>query len=333
MGSWRFFIAALAVLPLLAARPAGGGECTVLAVMSYEADFPWTGEIMAGIHGVLDGRCTVVAYYLNTKTDYGGGPARAKEAFALYRKLAPDGVIAADDDAQAMFVVPYLAGKVATPVTFCGVNAEPATYGYPAANVSGVLERLHVAETIALAQQLVPSIKTVAFLMKDTPSARAFLAQVKAEQETYSARIVGTFLPANLAEALAMLATAREVADLLFVETLEGLPDADGKVLSDREVIPRLAAAFGKATAGSNDYAVRDGLLCAVVKSGREQGEGAAHMLLKAMAGVAPASMPPERNRLGRRVINVTVLRSLGIEPRPIVLSGAELVRTGSGEE
>lgn len=328
MGTRHLLIAALSVWLLLAAGPADGKICTVLAVMSYEADFPWTAEIMAGIHAALDGRCRVEAFYLNTKTDFAGGAARAREAYARYEALAPQGVIAADDDAQTLFVVPYLAGKVATPVMFCGVNATPAAYGYPAANVSGILERAHVAETIALARQLVPSIRTVAFILKDTPAARAFLAQVEAEKDSYPARIAGTYLPTTLDQALAMTAEAKRAADLLYVETLEGLPDGKGRALGDREVIPRLAAAFGKATAGANDYAVRDGLLCAVVKSGREQGETAARMLLAAMSGTPISALPPVRNRLGRQVINVTVLRALGITPRPIVLRGAELVRT-----
>jgi len=79
----------------------------VLVVMSYEEDYPWDQDIKAEIDSVLAETCEIRYFYMNTKRDLGGGPGKAEEAYALYRQFQPDGVIAADDDAQAMFVVPY----------------------------------------------------------------------------------------------------------------------------------------------------------------------------------------------------------------------------------
>jgi ABC-type uncharacterized transport system substrate-binding protein len=308
--------------------PARAAPCKVLAVMSYEPEFPWVQEIEAGIDAVLAGRCQVVSYYLNTKRDFAGGPQRAAEAFALYQRLAPDGVIAADDDAQAMFVVPYLAGKVRTPVMFCGVNGAAAQYGYPAPNVSGVLERLHIAETLALARQLVPSIRTVAFMMRDSPVAHLVFEQIEEEAGSYPVKVVAVRAPRTLAEATAAARELRAVADVLFLETFEGIPGDDGRPRQDREVMPLLVRAFGKSTVGSTGYAVRYGVLSAVVKTGQEQGELAARMLLEAMAGTPVSRLPITRNRSGKRMVNVAALKALGIHPRPVDLRGAELVRT-----
>ena len=65
-----------------------------------------------------------------------------------------------------------------------------------------------------------------------------------------------------------------------------------------------------------------------MVKTGQEQGQTAAKMLLKAMQGTPLSEIPITRNYKGKRVINVTVMEALGIKPKPIVLLGAELVRT-----
>jgi len=65
-----------------------------------------------------------------------------------------------------------------------------------------------------------------------------------------------------------------------------------------------------------------------VVKTGQEQGRTAAKMLLKAMKGTPFSEIPITRNYKGSRVINVTVMEALNIKPRPIVLLGAQLVRT-----
>jgi len=64
------------------------------------------------------------------------------------------------------------------------------------------------------------------------------------------------------------------------------------------------------------------------VKTGQEQGATAAGMLLKAMGGTPVAQIPVTVNRNGKRMINVSVMKSLGIRPRPVVLRGAELVKS-----
>lgn len=300
----------------------------VLVVMSYEETFPWCQEIKKGIDNILSPSHQIHYYYMNTKMDYANGWQKAETAFELYRTIRPDGVIAADDNAQSMFVVPYLKNKVTTPVMFCGVNAEPEKYGYPASNVSGILERVHIDETIAFARQLIPSIKTVGFIAKDCPSVRAIKDRVDRESPAYSTQFVDFKMPVTKQQALAMTMELKDRCDLLFMETFQGITDADGRPMEDKEIMPMLAHAFGKPVVGSNLYTVRYAALCAVVKTGREQGETAAKMLLKAMQGTHVDQIPIEFNKYGKRHINVTVMNTIGITPKPIILQGAQLVRT-----
>jgi ABC-type uncharacterized transport system substrate-binding protein len=65
------------------------------------------------------------------------------------------------------------------------------------------------------------------------------------------------------------------------------------------------------------------------VKTGQEQGDTSAEMLLRAMRGAPVASIPIVRNVRGQRIINVTAMEAAGIEIRPQVLRGAILVREG----
>lgn len=300
----------------------------VLVVMSYSTAFSWEIEIRKGIESVLAKSCRLNYFYLNTKDNFAGGPEKAKEAYAFYRKYHPDGVIAADDDAQAMFVVPYLKDKVTTPVMFCGVNSEPDAYGYPAKNVSGILERLHMRESIALAQQLVPSIRTVAYMVKKSPVAELMFTQFRKEEKSYGARSVAYKMPETMPEALKMAKELKTQADLLFVTTLQGIPSKNGTPLTDPESIPLVVKAFGKPTITDNTQNVYSGVLCAVVKTGQEQGATAAEMLLKAMQGTPVAQIPIVRNYNGKRIINVTTLNALGIKPKSIDLLGIQLVKT-----
>jgi len=322
-------IMALVVNIIILFPPEGeAASYKVLVVMSYESDFPWVLETKEGINATLADTCEVKYVYLNTKADFEGGRKKAKEAHALYLDFRPDGVIAADDNAQFMFVVPYLKDKVKTPVMFCGVNAEPEKYGYPAVNVSGILERLHIGESIAFVQQLLPSIKTFGVIMRDSPSSKGVLRQIEKQSGTYPAEFIAFKQPRTLADATAMAEDLKKRCDILFMASMEGVTDINGRPLEDRVVMPIVAKTFAKPTIASNSYNVKFAALCAVVKTGQEQGSTAARMLLKAMQGTPVSQIPITRNRNGKRMINVSVMKELGVKPKPIILRGAELVRT-----
>lgn len=312
----------------LTASESLANKLKVFVVMSYEKTFPWCQEIREGIEEVLGNTHEIHYFYMDTKVDLVSGPQKAAEAFELYKTMQPDGVITADDNAQSMFVLPYLKNKVQTPIIFCGVNADPDEYGYPATNVSGILERLHIAESIALAQQLVPSIRSVAFITKKSPVARLILKQINTEKDNYTAEFIDFAMPKTKQEALASVRNLKNRSDLLFMETMQGITDVDGKYFKDKEMMEIVAGAFEKPTIGSNRYTVKYAALCAVVKTGQEQGSSAAKMLLEAMQGTPVSRIPIITNKYGKRIINVTVMKKMGITPRPIILQGAELVRT-----
>jgi ABC-type uncharacterized transport system substrate-binding protein len=303
-------------------------EFKVLVVMSYEQMNPWCIEIKEGIDSGLGDRCEVTYFYMDTKANLEVGEQKAKEAYSLFKNLQPDGVITVDDNAQSMFVLPYLKDKAKTPVMFCGVNADPEKYGYPASNVSGILERAHINESIALVKQLVPSIKTIGFLAKNSPSGKAILRQVERESDRYLTKFIDFQLVKTIKETLVAVEEFKKQSDLLFVEAINGILDENGKPLNTEQVTQIVSKAFRKPIIGANRFQVEFGALCAVVKTGQEQGQTAAKMLLKAMQETPLSEIPITRNYKGKRVINVTVMEALGIKPKPIVLLGAELVRT-----
>jgi ABC-type uncharacterized transport system substrate-binding protein len=302
--------------------------CKVLVVMSYEADNPWCLEIQEGIDAVLAGMCEVKYAYMDTKKHLEGGPQKAEEAYALYQEFQPDGVIAADDNAQTMFVLPYLKDKVETPVMFCGVNADAEQYGYPTSHISGVLERWHIQESIAFMKQIDPSVKTIGFIAKDSPSGTALLQQVKRESDTYLAQFTDFKLPTTQHELRTMLEELKVQSDVIYMDSMEGIVDAEGKSLTSQEIIQFVTTTFGKPLIGANRYHLEQGALCAVIKTGQEQGRMAAEMLVKAMQGTPVSEIPITRNQHGKRIINVPVLQALGIKPSRRALIGAELVKT-----
>ncbi|MEO5373917.1 MAG: ABC transporter substrate-binding protein [Alphaproteobacteria bacterium] len=299
----------------------------VLVVMSYEEENPWVREIREGIDSTLGTSGEITYFYMNTKVNRDGGPEKAREAYALFQKLKPDGVIAADDDAQTMFVVPYLKDKVTTPVMFNGVNAAAEKYGFPNSHVSGVLERAHVRESLAFIKQLMPAIQTVCFITNNVPAGLSLRTQVVEEKETYPAKANAFHLVNTTGELEALSGSLRTTCDALFVDSLEGITDGASTPLKNKDVLKVLSGMFSGPILGGNRYQVEQGAWAAVIKTGQEQGETSAEMLLKAMRGTPVASIPVVRNTRGQRVINVTAIESHGVALRPIVLRGATLIR------
>jgi ABC-type uncharacterized transport system substrate-binding protein len=300
----------------------------ILVVMSYEEENPWCIQIKEGIDSVVAGNSDIKYFYMDTKKNFEGGVRKAKEAYQIYNRFRPDGVIAAGDNAQSMFVLPYLKDKVKTPVMFCAVNEKPEKYGYPASNVSGILERDFISESIAFAKQLAPSINTVGFLAKDSPSGRAIRNQVEIESDTYLAKFAGFKLVETMKEVFALLEEYKKTSDALFITSTNGILDTDGKPLDNQQVTRAVAKYYKKPLIGANDFHVRYGVLCAVVKSGNAQGRMSAKMLLKAIKGTPVKHIPVTVNKYGNRMLNVTAMKELGIRPKRRVLVGTQLVKT-----
>lgn len=317
----------LAISFLLAGGPVHAAGFKVLVVMSYEDDNPWVREIREGIESVLGAGNEIRYFHMNTKVDRAAGPKRAEEARELFEQFRPDGVIAADDDAQEMFVVPFLKDRTDTPVMFNGVNADPSRYGFPARNVSGVLERAHVRESLSFARQFVPSIRRVCFLTNNVPAGQSLRTQVLAEQDTYPAKVAAFHL-VSTTSALAGLAKPLQAScDALFVDSLEGITDAAGRPLTNAEIMKLLLKAYAGPILAGNRYQVEQGAWAAVVKTGQEQGAKSAEMLLQAMRGKAASALPVVRNSQGQRIINITELEKRRVALKPVLLRGATLVR------
>nr|WP_320191812.1 ABC transporter substrate binding protein [uncultured Desulfobacter sp.] len=300
----------------------------VLVVMSYGADYGFAMEEQQGIESVLSDTCRIEYAYLDTRKNVAGGPQKAKEAYELYKRMRPDGVIAADDNAQSMFVVPYLKDKVNTPVMFCGVNKEPETYGYPAANVSGILERVSISQTLAFAKLLMPAVKTFGYMSYDGTTGRSILDYSKHEEHTLPLKLAAVRFPKTLTETRAMAGEMRPLCDILYISSMQGTKDDDGTPLSAKQVVPVLTAAFAKPVVGCNNLHVKYGMLCGMTQTPQEQGATAAQMLLKAMGGTPVSQIPITRNRRNKPIINVTVMEAFDIKPKPILLKDTELVRT-----
>jgi ABC-type uncharacterized transport system substrate-binding protein len=147
------------------------------------------------------------------------------------------------------------------------------------------------------------------------------------------AKYVGFKLVQTIKETLAVLEEYKKTCDALFIAATNGILDADGKSLDNEQITKIIAKFYKKPLIGANNFHVRYGVLCAVVKSGSAQGRKSAEMLLKAIKGTPIKHIPITVNKYGKRMLNVTVMQELGIRPKRRVLVGTELVKTSENNK
>jgi len=152
----------------------------VLLIFSYHPEHPWVVEETRGAEEILEERgVETEKFYLDTKrnTSAEWKEEVAEEAVRKIDDFKPDLVIVFDDNACELVAKEYIGDSL--PFVFCGMNSEPEDYGFPAQNITGVIERHHLEATINLLQQLVPDIKELAIISDDSPTSQAFITSVK----------------------------------------------------------------------------------------------------------------------------------------------------------
>jgi len=123
----------------------------VLFVDSYHSEYIWSNDITTGIHSVLDSRQDIELkiFRMDTKRHISEEYKKkvALQARELIESWQPDVLIASDDIASKYLIAPYYLNTT-LPVVFCGLNWDGSVYGFPADNVTGMLEVALVEETL-----------------------------------------------------------------------------------------------------------------------------------------------------------------------------------------
>ena len=163
-------VAVLATL-LLAGTGTDVLAARCLYVSSYHKGYEWNDGIERGLDGVLENKCQVDKFYMDTKRD-------KTKAFAEKMALAaknhidatkPDIVIACDDNASKYLVKPYFK-DTALPVVFCGINGTVEPYGYPYSNVTGMVEISPIKPLLKEVKNHLPGVKHGIYLGPDVIS-------------------------------------------------------------------------------------------------------------------------------------------------------------------
>ena len=298
----------------------------VLLIFSYHPEHPWVVEETRGAEDILEERgVETEKFYLDTKrnTSAEWKEEVAEEAVRKIDDFKPDLVIVFDDNACELVAKEYIGESL--PFVFCGMNGEPEDYGFPAQNITGVIERHHLEATIELLKQLVPDVEELAIISDDSPTSQAFITSVK---NIIPPIEISEFYTTNDFDAwkaeVQELQTKVDAIGIYVYHTIkenseeESLPPEDvlGWTLENSE-LPDFTF---------SDFTVRDGVLCGVTVSGYEQGMTAAEIAIRILNGETPADIPIECPEKGTPMINRIRAEELNIEIPADVLEAVEIL-------
>lgn len=304
----------------------------ILHLMSYHADWEWNIDQFQGFKDALDGvDIEYRVFEMNTKRSGAASSksAKAEGARALIDAWRPDLVYANDDDAQQYVTRQFVGSDI--PFVFSGVNANPTEYGLTgSANVTGVLEREHVVETVRLLRNLAPGVQKIAVIIDDGPTWSGVVATMKEaldglpDVEVTEYRLVRTF-----AEYKALIGAYQQTVDAIAPLGIFHFKDENGKDVDYVDVL-RWTVEHSRLP----DFAfwrlrVERGTLCAVTVSGHAQGYAAGQLARAILVdGVSPASLPMRTTKKGRPVVNLARAQDLGLHLESSQLLSADIIRS-----
>lgn len=312
-------IAKVVLLSAVVALPSQAFAGKIVYVDSYHQGYAWSDDILAGIKEKLEGTGTkLVVEYMDTKRhgEVEFKEQAAKKALDLIKAEKPDVVIACDDNAVKYLVVPYLKGTN-TPVVFCGVNWNAKPYGFPASNVTGMVEVSAAGELISLMRQFAKGDR-IALVAADTESevsqyenmSRAF-PDIKFGKPAY-VKTLDAFKKAFVA--------ANESADMVLFMNAAGINDWDEAAAAD------FVQKNTKVVTGAFDGWMGKYVVFAYGKVGQEQGRWSAQTAVEIMGGKSPASIPLVTNKEGNIVVNAKLANSAKIEVPVTILQTATAI-------
>jgi ABC-type uncharacterized transport system substrate-binding protein len=291
----------------------------VLFIDSYDESYPWSADITRAIRSVMD-EAGVSLRISRMKTKSNSAEeyiiTKGVELKVLINSYQPDVVIACDDNAARYVVAPYLR-NTATPVVFCGINWDAGKYGFPADNVTGMVEFNPVAEIIAILKAAGGNPERIGVLAPDNETERADIVGAKEMLGVTfrHVRHVQTF-----AEWKAAYVDLQGKVDMLVVQNNAGIAGWD-----DAEAARVVNAATTTLTASFNPWMAP---YAAVIyaKIGTEQGRWAAQTALRILDGAKPADIPLAHNKENALLINARLHRMSPLKIPPAYFAAAAQV-------
>lgn len=315
------------ILPLAAGAAAHAQDAPprVLMLHSYHAEYRWEQELILGVtagllesgYAVDDGAVTLDHFWMDTKRhnspDYLATIVGEARDYIL--ETRPDVVIATDNNAIEMVVATWPDESV--PFVYAGLNNDPdeidGLTGRP--NITGVLERIHVAESMEWVATVFPDAQLVAVLSDSSHTAIVSAGDMRTALHE-SDRFLGAhmFSTNSYVEWKNLVSSISAVYDVLLVGLYQTLHDERGVVLEGVDVMAWTVENSAIPVVSLWDMGVIEGGLGGSVISGEAQGYEAGLMAARILQGESPQDIAVTMPRRGKLVLNSAAVQHWNVQ-------------------
>jgi len=308
----RFFSCLVALVSCLVGTAALSGPYEgkrVLHIDSYHQGNTWNDRIAEAVRETFEGTGVELKIIrMDTKRN----PSEAfKRAAALEAKEAieafkPDVVTASDDNASKYLIAPYYK-DADLPFVFCGLNWDASTYGFPYANVTGMVEVSPIPQIVRLLRGYARGDR-LGYLTEDTLTKRK---ELEYHEKLFGITYDKVYLANDFAEWKEMFLRAQDEVDMLVILGVAKLTDFDN------DEAAALAEAETRIPSGTDFAWLMHISMLGVGKLPEEQGRWAALAALEILAGTPPSRIPLAHNKEGQLYFNRRIAAELGITEFP----------------
>lgn len=319
-------LAGAAAMPLIAAE-AHADQKKCLYISSYARGYEWSDQVESGLRSVLESHCDIRQFDMDTKRYKAEEEKveRARMAKAIIEEWQPDIVITADDNAAKYLIQPHFRDH-ALPFVFCGVNWTVEEYGFPYANVTGMIEVAPIVPMLEHAGDIAHGMRSAFYIGADT-----LTEQKNLDRFQDAAKELGIALEYQLVgtteEWVEAYARAQQT-DVVVMGSNAGIDDWD----HDRALAGVLAST--RRLSVTNHGWMMPYTIMGVTKVPEEQGEWAAEAALAILGGVKPSELPIVPNKRRDIWINATIVEASGIDmPENTVRKAKKVASLAVGEK
>ena len=253
----------------------------ILLIFSYHQEYPWVIEENKGVEDVfMDKGFVIEKFYLDTKikTSQEWKTQISEEAMKKIKSMKPDVVMLFDDNACELVGKKYVGKDI--PFVFCGMNGDLEDYGFPAENITGVVERIHIQESINFLKEIVPNAKKLVLISDDGATSKKVFSRIS--ESEYKNEFFELFKTNDFNQWKEKIEEYQESADalgLLLYQTLKA--EGQEESIAAKEVIDWTLNNSSLPDFAFFDFVVESGVLCGVTLSGYSQGKAAAEIVLR----------------------------------------------------
>lgn len=261
----------------------------VLVLNSYHYGMRWTDGLNEGVRAELAKQSDIDVYFDFMDTKRNTGPEYLGKLYEIYKyKFSNkhfDAVVASDDDAYHLMLKYHQEIFPNVPIVFCGVNYFEDSDVKDDPLITGVVELVDIQKTLEVASKLHSQVKNIVVINDQTSTGMANKKIIESVIPNFPELTFIFFEDMNMREVQDKVAALTDDSLILLMTFNK---DKSNNVYSYEESLHIIAKQAKVPIYGVWDFYLGQGIIGGMLTTGYSQGETAAKMVRRILAGEEP---------------------------------------------